>query len=398
MHKPIDQSEISQKIHAFYASEEYNRLKALYERPNFLAAIKKPRSETVFSSLLVWLISNPEFNNAPIPPIKLLLFLLARKAMQQDAVNKSDKMNLNIRESIITNNFEVDLVDAKTEHKAEGKQRIDVCINCRFKFNNTNGLEEKITIYLENKIDQEESINQCKKYYDYYSANKPSDSDTQIFVFLSIDEENIISDSKHFIRITHQEILDYVLTPISLHNKQYSTTSNVYLSEFINAMTSLNTGGKSQIAKDPYVQQLLRKFYENNIEIIEMAIEAGSDSEAIITAVKKQQKIRRRYRISCVKWGLMPQIVFNNNLMQEILLATATGKNVSSIDDLKKYFPMLGAFYTTSSTKTGFNNPITICGKDYRISNQMLRPDKNKTLLDEFLAKARDLGFEIEDL
>lgn len=162
--------ELTEKIHSVYISTEYNQLKAKHSQPNFLAAINKTRSETTFSALLGWVINNKEFALAPSSSIKYLLLLLAKNAIIQ-SLNGSYLMDDTLSESIITNNFSVRLKHpAKTEYPAKGKDRVDLFIECDVQLKNNQ--TKSVRIYIENKIDSKEGLNQCKRYYDYFNSKK----------------------------------------------------------------------------------------------------------------------------------------------------------------------------------------------------------------------------------
>ena len=180
------------KLQDIYSSEEYNLLMKKRSQTTYLEVMKKQRSETIFTSMLAWIFSDPDFDKGSFEsvaecqsntsnrkkgnmrenklesPILYLLRLLALKA--EDA-----QMDNNLRKKIMTNEIVVKVLPAKTEvstsnSKGKAFERIDLQLDCIVK-DKTNFKEKKLRIFLENKVDSDEHDEQCNKYYKYFNLS-----------------------------------------------------------------------------------------------------------------------------------------------------------------------------------------------------------------------------------
>ena len=208
----LDLKTAFEKLQEIYSSEEYNLLMKKRSQTTYLEVMKKQRSETIFTSMLAWIFSDPDFDKGSFEsvaecrkrgnmqdskiesPILYLLRLLALKA--EDA-----QMDNNLRKKIMTNEIVVKVLPAKTEvstsnFKGKASERIDLQLDCIVK-DKTNLEEKKIRIFLENKVDSDEHDDQCKKYYEYFTQKAKEDSKHDIFVFLSIDTPEKLSCDKY---------------------------------------------------------------------------------------------------------------------------------------------------------------------------------------------------------
>lgn len=336
--------EAAEKLQNLYKSAEYNELIKKRSQTTYLEAMHKERSETIFSSLIQWIIENPDFNKeSETSPLMFLLRLLALTAVKQEKdedtpkvevmdsnVKKTEKrplMGYALRNSIQGNDVVISNIEVKTEENTnseKGKGRIDLTIKCDVKSKEEedsdkdqqkNSKKEKIDlklrILLENKVDSEEEAEkmkdgtkkkiQCEKYFDSYTkGNKREEGVTNVFVFLSIDKpkpENI--SSPHFIKITYQELLDNVLNLTMIQSSRYPESSARYLKDFVDTITTLKTGGKRNIAYDFETTKHLEKFYTSNRDIIFSAVLEGCDDtkengKKLKEAIKQAKDIRKK--------------------------------------------------------------------------------------------------------
>lgn len=303
----------AEQLQAIYVSPEYNELIKKRSQTTYLEAIGKQRSETIFSSLIKWIIDNKDFNKeSESSPLMFLLRLLALTAVKQELETPTDDkkpiMDYDLRNRILVNDIVLHDIKGETEETTssdKGNGRIDLVVKC--KVQNRKGEDlGKLRILLENKVDSEEgknkdnNKNQCKKYFDHYTNGDGYKQDIKynIFVFLSIAKPKDISD-KHFIKITYQELLDNVLNQIMVQSICYPDTSVRYLKDFIDTLTTLNTGGNRNIAVSEETRSLLSEFYRGNKDIIDAAVLAGCKSKAVTDAIleSQSQKDLTKYNI-----------------------------------------------------------------------------------------------------
>lgn len=290
-------------------SDEFHQLKKRQSKVTYLEAMKKQRSENIFSSLLKWIFDNPDFSkNSQVSsesPIMFMMRLLAYNSKkQEDAEHLHDGclMHKDLRSNVWKNSAIFDVTDVQTEvttYNTSENGKIDLVIDCKMTNKKSSGKKssdktlteetKRVRILLENKVDTDEHDDQCLKYYNYFSdTNNPKNDgvDYDVYVFLAIEKPEQLSCAKapattsleKFIKITYQELFDKVLTPILMRNDSYSESSKSKLQDFADTITTLNTNDKRAIATAHDTKKLLCDFYENNKEIINAAVLAGYQS------------------------------------------------------------------------------------------------------------------------
>lgn len=252
----------------FYNSEEYHKLKAIEQNYTLFDIIGKSRKELIHSSMIAWILGNKELERLPEHPVLFLLRLFATNAEEQKADTERERtcfIEDDLWNDIMTNSISITEVNIKTEVTIDNK-RIDILIEC--KLNN----KDQLRIVVENKVDTHEHDNQCKNYFDHYDNNKGGYKN--LFIYLAPDKSELLSD-EHFVKISYQELLDSVLSPILEFRSFYSEKTTQYIEEYINTITSI----KNHLAMDVKQKDLLKKLFENNKELITAAINAGDDEE-----------------------------------------------------------------------------------------------------------------------
>lgn len=297
-----------------YNSKEYHALKHKFTSETYLSFVSKNDSETVYSSFISWIMGNLSFISLPDSPLLNLLRLLANNSVYQSEEDKEVQLMSNaLKRAIICNDISISDVCVNTEvsvnkDDSERKGRIDIVICFTWKRPNDDQISHRCRLLIENKVYTNEHDSQCKTYYDFFSDTSKSANDgieENIFCFLAINKPAKLSDN-HYIKVTYQEFLDWVLVPLSLYKTRYSPKYAVYIDDFIDTLTSFKTGGKQQIAMDKEISKLLRVFYEQNSDLIRAAI-MQSDDEEVKEAVLKSAKSRKTFNI-----------VFPNNKSVEV--------------------------------------------------------------------------------
>jgi hypothetical protein len=275
----INGIDIHDRINECYASPEYSELLVKLHHESFMEVIRKDSDELAHSAFLCWLFKAPEMLHITQSPLAMLMKLLAAKGVKHTALCPD------LRELILISKIEFKNVDVKVEQAfpyvdvadTPKKGRIDIEIEAdvRLKYtdeNNKDVTEDKaIRIIIENKVKTKEHDEQCSTYYTYYSTKK--NDRTTIYVFLSPNINEGISDEEHFIKISYQDILDRILYPVIGNAGFIPEIDTTYIKMFIDNITSLKNG----IAMDKDTKVLLKKFLHNNRDIIEMAILDSDD-------------------------------------------------------------------------------------------------------------------------
>lgn len=299
--------EVEKKIEEFKASEEFK----LLTKPNFLQIAGKSRSETAFTSLFAWVLSNQKFKDLQVSPIVLFLKLLSAKANEQEKKCDVELMDAKIKKAIESNQVEIDVLDYTTEYYVRAKKRkkrkngkegrVDLVIICKFRVESK---EASIGIIIENKIDHDEENDQCKFYYEYFfkkpeiiingTPYRTSNDVQDIYVFSSIEnkDDKEVSCSQ-YIFITHQDIYNNILLPIykSISCHPGLSLEEDYLKEYMSALTSIKTDGKIQIVRDEDMRQVLKHLYIYYQDFIDRVIIEGREDPHLKNVIIKNKKI-----------------------------------------------------------------------------------------------------------
>ncbi|MBD5378298.1 MAG: PD-(D/E)XK nuclease family protein [Bacteroides sp.] len=407
------------RLKEIYSSPEYVKLRKKLSQETYLSLISKDNSEKVFSSFICWLLNNPVLANLTDSPLLNLLRVLANNAMQQSHKSQIDLSNLMpkwLLESVMSNNLTILGSLAKTEIQA-GKGFVDIVIGARVKYNSKKDDQEickNIRIVLENKVYSSEHNEQCMKYYKHYSKKliiKNREPIENIFCFLSIDKNVEISANDKYIKFNYQELLDSVLLPLVNHKDHLPVNLYFYISDFIDTLTTIKTDKKPQIAMTEETKVLLRKFFENNEDLIRAAILQSDDTdlqEAVnITSNSKMFKINFN--------GQTPKIVsVYPDLFHTVIQYLAVDMNSN---ELIKKFEELGSKYSSKNLiSLDVNNYIdgsgikrytsavqkrdTIICKDnvpVYVSNQLMCKEKNDNVTPFIdLVNKMNCGIKIE--
>ena len=289
-------TEVEKKIEEFKASEEFK----LLTKPNFLQIAGKSRSETAFTSLFTWVLSNLNFNDLEVAPLKRFLQLISKNATDQEGCGGS-LVDSELKEMLKKEDTQIRLINLQTEvpsYNTNGSYngRVDLVMALSI----IRGLREyNIGIILENKIDAGEHQKQCAKYYKYFTRYKKIKIneakykvDSKIFVYSCIENRKDSLSSDKYVVITHQDIYDWILRPLNtaILSKENIQENKRFLEEYISALTSIKTNRKGQIAMDEKTKKLLGKLYKSHQDIIDAMIRFGSNDPDSVRAVENKIK------------------------------------------------------------------------------------------------------------
>lgn len=334
--------EIQDLIIKFNLDESINDLKKYYATLTTWEIMKQSRRETTHTQFLAWFFNNNDFNaDLNAGPIKRFIVLLLKWANRQ----KGAEFNSELADSIYQQDFSiishkvVPEYSIKVEQKsnngpAYGEGNIDIFFTV---LANIFGTKRTIHIVVENKIGAPETtkcfdkngkllkkptkeetnttLYQTNAYYQYIATKY--NSDINLFVYLkptecSLDDlEEAECNEKKFIQINYQELLDYVIQPVS-EQIDISTDNAYRLKDYIKALgkpsetddnetdNKDNSNKKITImAIEQKEKELLKQFFHNNEDLIRAAINALGDSELSASMAKMpKSRVRRSYTIN----------------------------------------------------------------------------------------------------
>lgn len=383
-------AELTQAIGDMYRSDEYKALMSMNNQMTLMHMLKIDRDEETHSAFLSHVfrtIPSQQVNsieNIPVEsPVLLLMRLLAMKAQQQvelcDSVNRlvlSDLMEKSLWSNLMTNDCSVSLSKVKTEDYNQTdsqKGRADIVIDCYVKYNDGSD-PFKVRIVIENKIDSKEGQGQCKKYYDYYDNNHQSKVmirdgvKENIFVFLAPHSPKETSD-KHFIKIEYTDLLRYVFRPMLNNRSAYSENILQAIEIYLKTITSPKN---DQIAMDEEYINLVKRFFNNNEQLIEQVIEvvAGETTKKKFRDAKAK---RTKYQVEYKHNGTLYKYPESTPLSKVALqVASVLAGAGWSVDEIEAEFGGLfksGRFLNDQQINKA--EEIEIDGKKYWIKNNV---------------------------
>ena len=243
------------------------------------------RSETHHSKFLAWLFNPNESHNTGELALRKLLNIAVRRGLEQ---NNQSKDFLWVKKRVLTSaslsSTSTSNVQVLTESyvEAQGKKgtkgRIDVLVS------NLALGGELINIIIENKIYSNEHDEQTTTYFE--GINKKFPDKKNIFLYLTpkpnwempkVDGPSCTC--KDFIEINYQDILTEVLT--SILEEPISSATRIAIEDYIHCITSPSIHSKNynSMATDKETNEMLKKFWDANEDLIRAAIYAFASSE-----------------------------------------------------------------------------------------------------------------------
>ena len=245
------------------------------------------RSETHHSKFLAWLFNPNESHNTGELALRKLLNIAVRRGIEQNNQSEDfvwDKKRVLTSASLSstsTSNVQVlteSYVEAQGKKGAKG--RIDILIQ------NVELGTEPINIVIENKIYSNEHDEQTTTYFEGINKKFPKPKNRNIFLYLTPKsnwempkEDGPSCTCKDFIEINYQDILTEVLT--SILEEPISSATRIAIEDYIHCITSPSIHSKNYntMAVDKETNEMLKKFWDANEDLIRAAIYAFASSE-----------------------------------------------------------------------------------------------------------------------
>ena len=273
----------------FKNSKEWIDFEKYYGKVSLLEQIDFFRFEDANTNFLASLLKETNPYNLGDYPLRLLCELIASK----DINNKFSHIK-----NVCMSNSDLSNIDIRP-HEELPSGRIDLLI----KFNIIeNEQKEQYLIALEAKLDSLEHDEQCKKYRLDLEDLKDYNSYKKTYVYLGLSNEDKISDEENYIKITYQDLIDYVYEPCSY--KSDNNNLSLTLDEYINSFSGLYGKEKINIKYIPITNEgkiLTLAVWTKNKEIIKHFINNASTDEVAKTFFKKYQKLLKILFINLTK-------------------------------------------------------------------------------------------------
>lgn len=341
--------ELLKRLTEFNVDPRNTRLREYYETDNIWKTLKVERDENKHSAFLAWILGKDATDHHSF--LHRFLNLLVLRS-QKDSNNI--QMEKNLRDSILMQKLKIQEIKEVTTEKFVSSlstirydDRIDIYIDCEIEGDQEiNSNYNRLEIIIENKVGASEGktkekapdnpspyentykgMVQTQRYY--YACRKepnlrqpPFDADKtlQLFVYLTPKEEN--PKDQHFIRISYQDLVDYVFEPYfkQLNTDKYTVST---LKEYLRVLGNPNNKYNMIMAQDEYQKELLKDFYMRNEDLFMSAVRAmKEDAETeideeelgtIITAIdqinQKKKASNRRFSVNNQGCYMMYEVV-----------------------------------------------------------------------------------------
>ena len=288
------------------------------------------RSETHHSKFLAWLFNPNESHNTGELALRKLLNIAVCRGVEQNNQSKDFQW---VKKTVVTSASlsltSASDVQVSTESyvEAQGKKgakgRIDILIQ------NVELGTEPINIVIENKIYSNEHDEQTTTYFE--GINKKHPKQKNIFLYLTPKsnwempkEDGPSCTCKDFIEINYQDILTEVLT--SILEEPISSATRIAIEDYIHCITSPSIHSKNynSMATDKETNEMLKKFWDANEDLIRAAIYAfaSSEDEDGKAEINNLKEALDKYTISrdYTKYSIDGQGAYNKNaLVKEIV-------------------------------------------------------------------------------
>lgn len=384
-------SDYLSKIIEFNNDLEIIELRDQYNEPSFFEVISKDRSETVYSSFLKWVFQDCAVAKGTISPILQLLNILVKRDQEQKDGREYNGQKIilikdNLRDAILSGSVQIKTINVDTELSIaeyierwyeEGrnlqlspekepfiiknadednrKKKLDIFIDCDVEIKDSN--YQRLQIIIENKIDSREGENQTICYYES-TKRQEEDNILQLYVYLSPltsnkltklyqkkeceptkkkdPNEKLRCESKHFIHINYQDILDSIITPL-LASNSISSRSRFFLDEFKKQLSfpNLETGQSSIAIGSETVKQFTEIQEKYNQLIRDAAIAYSGDkfyievnSERVVTSANRGKNPEISVGESNLLISFWEQ---NNKLLLSIMNGTQNNDNLKAL-------------------------------------------------------------------
>lgn len=200
-------------------SRQFGQLKSIYNQTTLFNVIGAERSENRHSAFLRWLLSPDSSHGLGYEPLRLFLRLVATLKWGPQTFGPDL-----YRKILAGGGYDIELIEPiELEKKIdkENKDRIDIWMVLCFTYE-LEGEEKKYAcpVVIENKIYSNEGKEQTKRYFDAmikYISSVETETGPKykpIGIFLSPDGK--APGCAQFTSMTYQQLLDYVLDPVSM--------------------------------------------------------------------------------------------------------------------------------------------------------------------------------------
>lgn len=321
-------ADIQKKLLEYNCDPKTQAIREYYNKKSFLEIMSKARSETTHSAFLAWLLKGEGFTSKEDAPLMRFLDVLVKNSNKIDSpVNEAS-----IKTAILSRTLEYTDVRTFPEQTIKdiseipSRDRLDIYLTASF----IKSINDKkhLRIVIENKIFSDEikadlggkrktgmddltkvknldstniniekykTLNQTQRYYtaveEHPKDKKYRDEAITIFVFLT--PSNTRPTDEHFIPVSYQDLMDYVLEPL-LGDINLDNSTKIYLQEYVNALSvpsiSEFDNEMTVLAVSKKESKKLKDFWGDYKDIIKEAANSNKEKSNISSETLVLQK------------------------------------------------------------------------------------------------------------
>lgn len=301
---------------------DYNK----FHSGNILGITKVSRKESMHSNFIAWALNPTSSHSLNFYP--LLQLVRALEFLKSKPDNSKSRLDLNVVRKFYDEDF---VIKATVEREIE---HIDLLIKVETKD------RKVIPILIENKVKSKEhgeDDGQTKKYF-AWGEKEFSDKDKYydpIYIFLLPDfRRDVRQEEESYIRMTYQELVDYILEPSMRLCGDTNSVSNykVYLQCLSFQSDNEKEGNTMAISSEE--RKILDDFIKENKNLICSVLnELKDDVDAsVISSITSTVRDYSTYNFDGGTYT-------KARLVLAVVKKYVNDKSPSTFDDLKKAFP-----------------------------------------------------------
>lgn len=311
-----------------------------YHRGNIFGVTKMSRRELMHSNFIAWALDPDSSHALRFYPLYQLIRSLG--IIQGNADNfKARKIDSTYSDPILLYEFFNDdfIVNAKVfrEHPVPigGKNKyIDILIEISTK-------EKILPVIIENKVESKENgpdKDQTKIYFDWGEKQYSDTSKyfTPIYIYLYPEYNSEMQKAEEYIRMTYQELVDYILDPSLAKCGDLVSINNykVYLQCL--SFQSDNEKGENTMAISNEEKEIFRAFIRENEELLCAVLDQLGELVDVdkdsLTAVTSSIRDNTLYEFN-------KQTYRKGRLVLAVVQQYVADKNPADFKELQKAFP-----------------------------------------------------------
>ncbi|MBQ8165571.1 MAG: PD-(D/E)XK nuclease family protein [Lachnospiraceae bacterium] len=229
-----------------------------YHSGNIFGITKTSRWELMHSNFINWILnptSSHALGNYPLYQLIQSLMFIKEKTDNIDSRLDLDVINKFYDDSFIVSTT----VECEIEH-------IDILIQIKTK-------EKILPVLIENKVNSSENGKNKDQTIVYFNwgESKFSDRDKYfepIYIFLYPEYSNVIQKEKSYIRMTYQELVDYIIEPSMLKCGDFNSINNFKLYLQCLSFQTDNEKGELTMAISSEERKILDDFITQNKNLL----------------------------------------------------------------------------------------------------------------------------------